>query len=76
MVRCIGCAAFGAVRVIGGGANVREPRDPELKPRPPRASALDTVTTNGTATAKAIAKTLSQARARCETIMNNPPSPV
>ena len=39
MVRLNGCAALGAVEVLGGAENVRAPREPELKPPPTRASA-------------------------------------
>ncbi|CEG07433.1 hypothetical protein BN961_00823 [Afipia felis] len=75
MVRCIGWAAFGAVLVVGGGANVRLPREPELKPPPTRASTAVTVNVSGIATDRITTRVLSKARARCETIMNNPPSP-
>ena len=42
MVRLNGCAAFGAVEVLGGAENVRAPREPELTPPPIRASAGET----------------------------------
>src|SRR5215831_4586793 len=39
MLRWIGAAVDGAVRVGGGAENVRDPRLPALKPPPTRASA-------------------------------------
>ena len=39
MVRLNGCAASGAVDVLGGAEKVRAPREPELPPPPIRASA-------------------------------------
>jgi len=44
-----GCAAFGAVDVLGGAENDRVPRDPELNPPPIRASADDAATIKGSA---------------------------
>jgi len=48
-VRLNGCAALGAVDVLGGAENVRVPRDPELNPPPTRASADDTANIKGSA---------------------------
>jgi hypothetical protein len=64
IVRCIGCAAVGAVRVIGGAENVRLPREPMLKPRPPRASASELTISIGPATIRATARSLINAPAR------------
>jgi hypothetical protein len=36
----MGCAAPGAVVVLGGAEKVRDPREPELPPPPTRASAF------------------------------------
>ncbi len=47
MVRLNGCAAFGAVDVLGGAENVRAPREPELEPPPIRASADETADYHG-----------------------------
>jgi hypothetical protein len=44
-----GCAALGAVEVLGGAENVRVPRDPELIPPPIRASAGAIADINGSA---------------------------
>src|SRR6195256_295830 len=49
MVRLSGCAVPGAVDVLGGAENVRDPRDPELKPPPTRASADEIASINGNA---------------------------
>src|SRR6476661_10755754 len=49
-VRFMGCAAPGAVVVLGGAEKVRDPREPELPPPPTRASAAEIVIANGTAT--------------------------
>ena len=46
-VRLNGCAVPGAVDVLGGAEKVREPREPELKPPPTRASAAETAITSG-----------------------------
>jgi hypothetical protein len=48
-VRLNGCAAFGAVDVLGGAENDRVPRDPELNPPPIRASADEAATIKGSA---------------------------
>jgi hypothetical protein len=48
-VRLNGCAALGAVDVLGGAENVRVPRDPELNPPPTRASTDDTANIKGSA---------------------------
>src|SRR5690242_13459595 len=39
MLRCIGCAEYGAVRVAGGAEYVMPPRLPNEPPSPARASA-------------------------------------
>ena len=52
MVRLNGCAAFGAVGVLGGAVNVRAPREPELTPPPIRASAGEIAATSGNASDK------------------------
>jgi hypothetical protein len=44
-----GCAAPGAVDVLGGAEKVRAPLDPELRPPPTRASADETASINGNA---------------------------
>ena len=49
MVRLNGCAALGAVEVLGGAENVRPPREPELPPPPIRASADEIASINGNA---------------------------
>jgi hypothetical protein len=75
-VRCIGCAALGAVLVVGGAENVREPREPELEPPPTRASAIDEIATDtGRASAASTAKVLKEARKRFEDIIVNSYSP-
>jgi hypothetical protein len=48
-VRLKGCVVPGAVDVLGGAENDRPPREPELKPPPTRASAVDIASTAGTA---------------------------
>ena len=48
-VRLNGCAAPGAVDVLGGAEKVRAPRDPELTPPPTRASAGETADIKGNA---------------------------
>jgi hypothetical protein len=65
MVRLNGCAAFGAVEVVGGAENVRPPREPELEPPPTRASADDAITTSGTASDKMTASACTKPKARC-----------
>jgi hypothetical protein len=55
MVRLNGCAALGAVDVLGGAENVRVPREPELLPPPMRASAAEIASINGNANDKATA---------------------
>src|SRR5580704_17593303 len=49
MVRLNGCAVFGAVDVLGGIEKVRDPREPELKPPPTRASAGERAESVGSA---------------------------
>src|SRR6202012_6289046 len=48
-VRLSGCAALGAVDVLGGGGKVRVPRDPELRPPPNRGSAGEAAEISGRA---------------------------
>ena len=55
MVRLNGCAALGAVDVLGGIEKVRDPREPELKPPPMRASAGDMMESVGSASDKTTA---------------------
>jgi hypothetical protein len=75
-VRCIGCAAVGAVLVAGGAEKVFEPREPELPPRPARASAIDEIAiAAGNASAITTAKVLKEARMRFEDIILNPLDP-
>jgi hypothetical protein len=47
-----GCAVPGAVDVLGGAVKVRDPREPELSPPPTRASADETASIKGNASAK------------------------
>ena len=61
MVRLNGCAALGAVEVLGGAENVRVPREPKLPPPPTRASAGETVTISGAASDKTMADRLYDA---------------
>ena len=61
MVRCIG-PADGMVEVDGVGANVREPRLPELKPPPMRASAPEPRKTSVAMTIMAAVTTRKTAR--------------
>jgi hypothetical protein len=70
MVRLKGCAAFGAVEVLGGAEKVRAPREPELTPPPIRASAEDTANINGKANDKATAIACATPRARCMKFMS------
>src|SRR5471032_2272808 len=56
IVRLNGCAADGAVDVLGGAENVRAPREPELIPQPTRASADETASINGNANDKMTAR--------------------
>jgi hypothetical protein len=48
-VRFNGCAALGAVDVLGGAEKVRVPLEPMLEPPPIRASADDTANIKGSA---------------------------
>ena len=52
MVRLNGCAALGAVEVLGGAEKVRAPREPELPPPPTRASAAEIASISGSASDK------------------------
>jgi len=70
MVRLNGCAAFGAVGVLGGAEKVRPPRDPELTPPPIRASADETAAIKGNASDKATAIACTVPRARCVNFMS------
>ena len=54
-MRLNGCAEPGAVDVLGGAENVRDPREPELEPPPTRASADEIASTVGTASDKTTA---------------------
>ena len=63
-VRLNGCAVPGAVDVLGGGENVRVPREPELKPPPTRASAGEAAEINGNASDRTIAIAWTMPRAR------------
>jgi hypothetical protein len=65
IVRLNGCAAFGAVEVVGGAENVRDPRDPELEPPPTRASADEATMTSGMASDKMTASACTKPKARC-----------
>jgi hypothetical protein len=68
-VRLNGCAALGAVDVLGGAENVRVPRDPELNPPPIRASAGEAADINGSASDKTTARALIMARPRWVNLM-------
>src|SRR6516162_317624 len=59
VVRLNGCAVPGAVEVDGGAEKVREPREPVEKPPPMRASAEETVSATGIASARAMATALT-----------------
>ena len=65
IVRLNGCAAFGAVDVVGGAEKVRVPREPELEPPPTRASADEATMTSGIATDKTTASACTKPKARC-----------
>ena len=69
-VRFMGCAALGAVVVLGGAEKVRDPREPELPPPPTRASAAEIAIAKGTANERttAIARTIP--RVRCVKFMS------
>ena len=54
-VRLNGDAVPGAVDVLGGAEKVRVPLEPELSPPPTRASAAETASINGNASAKTTA---------------------
>jgi hypothetical protein len=69
-VRLNGCAALGAVDVLGGAEKVRVPRDPELNPPPARASAGAAAEINGNARAKTTAIDRTMPRARCVNLMS------
>jgi hypothetical protein len=60
----------------GGEDTGRAPRDPELEPPPPRASAIDeTATDTGRASAASTAKVLKDALMRFEDIIVDPYRP-
>jgi hypothetical protein len=65
MVRLNGCAAFGAVDVLGGAEKVLPPREPELPPPPTRASATEMASINGNANDRTTAIVLTMPRVRC-----------
>src|SRR5437868_13476248 len=69
VVRLNGWAVPGAVDVLGGGENVREPREPDEKPPPTRASADETAATDGIANARTTAIAWTIPRVRCENFM-------
>jgi hypothetical protein len=69
MVRLKGVAVPGAVDVLGGAENVREPREPELKPPPTRASADEIASVAGSANARITAIALTTPRVRCVNFM-------
>src|SRR5436305_10252030 len=69
MVRLKGCAAFGAVDVLGGAEKVRPPREPELPPPPTRASAAETASITGKPSARTTASVLNRPRLRCVKFM-------
>jgi hypothetical protein len=69
-VRLNGCAALGAVEVLGGAENVRDPRDPELMPPPTLASADETASMTGNASDKMTAIVWTMPRARCVKFMS------
>jgi hypothetical protein len=75
MVRLNGCAAFGAVDVLGGAANVRDPREPELLPPPTRASADEIAIVNGIASDRTTAIVLTTPRMLNVKVMVIPQSP-
>jgi hypothetical protein len=70
MVRLKGCAVPGAVEVLGGAENVREPRDPELPPPPIRASADEIANITGNANDRTTAIALTMPRVRCVNFMS------
>ena len=74
-VRLNGCALPGAVDVLGGAENVREPREPELDPPPTRASADEITSIVGTASDRTTAIALTMPRARCVNVMSIPLCP-
>jgi hypothetical protein len=55
-VRLKGCAVPGAVEVLGGMEKLRDPRDPDEKPPPTRASAEDRAASVGIASASITAR--------------------
>jgi hypothetical protein len=69
MVRLNGVAVPGAVDVEGGAEKVRVPREPELDPPPIRASAEETTSIDGRATARTIAIAWTITRRRCVNLM-------
>jgi hypothetical protein len=75
MVRLNGCAAVGAVDVLGGAENVRPPREPELPPPPTRASAAEMASIKGNANDKTTAIAWTMPRVRCVNFMSVSLSP-
>ena len=65
----MGCAAPGAVVVLGGAEKVRDPREPELPPPPTRASASEIAIANGSATDRTTASARIIPRVPCEKFM-------
>ena len=74
-VRLNGCAVPGAVDVLGGAEKVREPREPEPKPPPTRASAAETAITVGSASDSTMAIARTIPRLRCVKFMVFPQNP-
>src|SRR6185437_1295234 len=68
-LRLNGCAAEGAVLVGGGAEKVREPREPDEKPPPTRASAEVIASVAGSASANAMAPALISPRIRKVKVM-------
>ena len=69
-VRLNGCAAPGAVEVLGGAENVRAPRDPELRRRRPGRQPTKPPAINGVASDKTMAMAQTMPRARCINFMS------
>jgi hypothetical protein len=64
-----GEAMPGAVEVDGGAEKVREPREPDEKPPPMRASADEIASAVGSASASTTAMVFTRLRLRCEKFM-------